>query len=213
MKKEKLSVAIRDRIVGHDDVLVSQLLNNPNNWRIHPKAQQEALAGVLKDIGWVQGVIVNVQTGNLVDGHLRAIIADREGVEKIPGTQVDLTKLEEAEILATYDPIGAMATTDKEKLTALMRDIDTENAAVQQLISDFAEKEGLLLNLGDGEGGGDKEEKERAPVISYLIVFDDDNQQEAWFKFLRYLKAQIDAGETIASKLAVFIEEGGYVSA
>jgi hypothetical protein len=35
-----------------------QLLANPANWRIHPKAQQDALAGALDQVGWVQQVMV-----------------------------------------------------------------------------------------------------------------------------------------------------------
>jgi DNA modification methylase len=49
----------RNRIVGHGEEDPTQLLANPKNWRIHPKAQQDALVGVLNEVGWVQDVIVN----------------------------------------------------------------------------------------------------------------------------------------------------------
>src|SRR5437867_4576224 len=65
----------RNRIVGSGEEAPDQLLANPKNWRIHPKHQQEALAGVLDEVGWVQEVIVNQQTGHLVDGHLRVTLA------------------------------------------------------------------------------------------------------------------------------------------
>jgi hypothetical protein len=52
-----------------------QLLANPRNWRIHPKAQQEALAAVLDQVGWVQDIIVNQRTGHVVDGHARIALA------------------------------------------------------------------------------------------------------------------------------------------
>ena len=37
----------RNRIIGSGEEAPDQLLANPANWRIHPKAQQDALAGAL----------------------------------------------------------------------------------------------------------------------------------------------------------------------
>jgi len=47
----------RNRIVGSGEEAPDQLLANPANWRIHPKAQQDALAGALDQVGWVQQVL------------------------------------------------------------------------------------------------------------------------------------------------------------
>jgi hypothetical protein len=40
-----LTTAWRNRIIGSGQEAPDQLLANPANWRIHPKAQQDALAG------------------------------------------------------------------------------------------------------------------------------------------------------------------------
>ena len=61
----------RDRIVGQGEESPAALVANPKNWRTHPKVQQDALSGVLDQVGWVQQVLVNRLTGRLVDGHLR----------------------------------------------------------------------------------------------------------------------------------------------
>ena len=73
----------RNRITGHGQEAPDQLLANPRNWRVHPKAQQEALAAVLDQVGWVQDVIVNQRTGHVVDGHAR--IALMGGVGRVRG--------------------------------------------------------------------------------------------------------------------------------
>ena len=88
------------------------MLANPRNWRIHPKAQQDVLKGVLAQIGWVQDVIVNQRTGFVVDGHARVALAISAG-ERVPVVYVDLSDEEEAAILATLDPISAMAGKDE----------------------------------------------------------------------------------------------------
>ncbi len=123
----------RSRIVGHGEEAPDQLLANPSNWRIHPKAQQDALAGVLEEVGWVQSVIVNRTTGNLVDGHLRVSLALREGTPTIPVVYVELTPEEENLVLATIDPIGAMAATDKAQLETLLSEVSTSSPAVRDL--------------------------------------------------------------------------------
>ena len=109
----------RNRIIGHGEEDPAQLLANPRNWRIHPKAQQEALVGVLKQVGWVQDVIVNQRTGYVLDGHARVALAIAAS-ERVPVVYVDLSEEEERLILATIDPLSAMAGTDKDLLGELV---------------------------------------------------------------------------------------------
>lgn len=59
------SHAWRNRITAHGTAAPDQLLANPRDWRIHPKAQRDALAAVLDQVGWVQDVIVNQRTGHV----------------------------------------------------------------------------------------------------------------------------------------------------
>jgi len=133
----------KSRIVGSGDEPLDQIMFNPRNWRIHPLNQQNALKGVLEEVGWVQQVIVNKRTGNLIDGHLRCQLAAREGNETIPVTYVDLSDEEEALVLSTLDPIAGMAATDKEKLDDLFRQFNSDNENVQKLIGEIADKEKL----------------------------------------------------------------------
>ncbi len=132
-----------NRIVGSGEEPLDQIQFNPRNWRVHPLNQQNALKGVLEEVGWVQEVIVNKRTGNLIDGHLRCQLAAREGAKTIPVKYVDLSEEEEGLILSTLDPIAAMAATDKAKLDELFAGIETENADVLKMLDDIAEKERL----------------------------------------------------------------------
>lgn len=134
----------RNRIVGTGEERVADILFNPANWRVHPAAQQRALADVLDEVGWVQHVIVNRRTGHLIDGHLRAALADRRGDPTVPALYVDLSPDEEALVLATLDPIGALAATDRDKLDALLREVGTGSAAVQEMLADLAERSGVV---------------------------------------------------------------------
>lgn len=108
----------QNRIAGQGIKPADQFQAHPDNWRTHPKAQQKALTAILNEVGWVDTVIENVRTGNLIDGHERVWQALEHNAE-VPYIQVDLSPEEEALILATLDPIGAMAGRDQDKLKAV----------------------------------------------------------------------------------------------
>lgn len=133
-----------NRIVGSGEVELDAILFNPRNWRIHPLYQQDALKGVLEEVGWVQQVIINKRTGNLVDGHLRCQLAAREGATEIPALFIDVSEEDEMKILATLDPIGAMAVSDKEKQKELMSEIDKEETQLNTLLEEMAAESGLI---------------------------------------------------------------------
>jgi DNA modification methylase len=126
--------AWRNRIIGLGEMSPEQLLANPRNHRIHPKFQQDALEGVLDDVGMVDPIIVNQTTGFIVDGHLRATLAIRTEQATIPVLFVELTEAEEAEILLTHDAIGALAGQDDQKVKELLAEVQTSDMRVQALL-------------------------------------------------------------------------------
>ena len=143
MQQTEQSVDWRNRIVGYGEEDADQLLANPFNWRIHTSQQQRAMAGVLAEIGWVQTAIVNRVTGHIVDGHMRASLALKEGA-KVPITYVDLTEEEERIVLATYDPIGAMAVADAEKGRELLEGLRPRDEAVREALQQLAMAAGTI---------------------------------------------------------------------
>jgi DNA modification methylase len=117
-----------NRIAGHGEAVPERLLANPRNWRVHPKEQQAALGELLDQVGWVQDVIVNQRTGHVVDGHLRVSLAIARQEPSIPVVYVDLSPEEEALVLASLDPLAAMAVTDEEMLRGLLAEVLPEAA-------------------------------------------------------------------------------------
>jgi len=132
-----------NRIVGQGTKPASQFMANPKNWRTHSQAQKDALHGALNEVGWVAPVIENVRTGMLVDGHERVWQALQNDDAEVPYVEVDLDEAEEAYVLATLDPIGAMATADTAKLDELLREVQSSEAGVQAMLAEVAEKAGI----------------------------------------------------------------------
>jgi hypothetical protein len=140
----KQSTGWRNRITGYAEVDPADLLANPLNYRIHPRSQQDALKGVISDIGFIDPVIVQQGTDTVIDGHLRVTLALRDNIPTIPVQYVDLTDAEAAEALATIDPLSAMAVHDADKLRDLLDQVSTGDAAVMQMLSDLAEDAGVV---------------------------------------------------------------------
>jgi DNA modification methylase len=129
-----MSVEWRNRIVGLTHEPPDQLLANPKNWRIHPKAQQEALRGVLSEVGWVTGVIQNDVTGHMIDGHDRVENAISTNQPQVPVIHVELSQEEEDYVLATFDPITNMAMPDDAILQDLLAGVSSQDDAVNALL-------------------------------------------------------------------------------
>lgn len=100
----------------------AELAKHPKNWRTHPDAQLAALTDVIAEVGWAGACLYNEQTGRLIDGHARRRIAPEQGCEKVPVLVGSWDEATEAKILATLDPISAMAEADSAKLETLRAD-------------------------------------------------------------------------------------------
>ena len=138
----------KNRICGYGEEAPDQLLANDRNWRVHSRAQQAAMKGSFEQVGIVQNVIVNRRSGKLVDGHMRAMIAISEEQASVPVTYVDLSDEEEALVLATLDPLSAMAVRDEDIFASLVAELPAvESADLAAMIAG----ESTVAKEGDSE--------------------------------------------------------------
>jgi hypothetical protein len=165
----------QNRIVGTGTRPASDFLAHSENWRIHPKNQQDALKGVLDSVGWVQNVVVSARTGKMLDGHLRVTLALRQGEETpVPYVEVDVTEDEERLILATLDPIAALAGIDKEKLAPLLGSLDVPTPAVADMLEELARQGGLESAFEAPEPTDMKEPETPAECFIEIYCAKDD---------------------------------------
>lgn len=116
-----------------DHIAASELLEHPENWRLHPSKQRTALRAAIDEIGFATAVVCyRTPDGGLgiIDGHLRAGLA---GDEQIPVLITDLNAEEARALLATADPIAALALPDKEALAKLIAGLTRLPAALANL--------------------------------------------------------------------------------
>jgi hypothetical protein len=135
------TLKIRDRIVEIKEIPGNQIRPNPLNWRVHPPSQVGAMKGILAEIGSVDVLkVVPLPDGayQLVDGHLRAEIM---GDQPIRCAVLDLTEAESREVLATFDPLGALAERNQEMLDDLLEGLDSDSEALQELLDTLKTEE------------------------------------------------------------------------
>ena len=132
---------IRDRVVELRRVRAADLLPNPKNWRTHPKAQQEALRGILAEVGYADALLARETPEGLqlIDGHLRAEITP--DVE-VPVLILDVTEAEADKLLLSLDPLAAMAEGDADALRTLLAQVETDSDAVQKMLDGIAKEYG-----------------------------------------------------------------------
>jgi ParB-like chromosome segregation protein Spo0J len=124
-------------------VAASQLQPNPKNWRTHPEGQQNALRGILAEVG-IAGAVLARETPEgglmLIDGHLRA---ETLGNADVPVLVLDVNEAEADKLLATIDPLGAMAEADADKLRELLEEVETGSQELADMLTALAEDAGI----------------------------------------------------------------------
>ncbi len=171
---------IRDRIKELRRVKAGQLRPHPKNWRRHPTAQQNAMRGMLAEIGYADALLARqLRDGSLelIDGHLRAeITPDLE----VPVLVVDLTEEEAAKLLALHDPLAVMAETDQDVLADLLADVETENDALRAMLDRLSSP---LTGPWDEDAGDNGPAEVDVPeVFQVVIECKDEAEQKALFE-------------------------------
>jgi DNA modification methylase len=114
------SFALRDRIKELRRVPASELVPHPENWRRHHEPQRSAIRAMFERVGFVGAVLTReLPDGRLqlIDGHLRG---EEAAGQPVPALVSDLSEEEARWVLATYDPLGALAERDEAALRALL---------------------------------------------------------------------------------------------
>ena len=135
---EITSKTIRDRIVELRRVAAHELVPNPRNWRRHPARQAAALRSVLEEVGYADALLARALPDGrlmLIDGHLRA---ETTPDQTVPVLVLDVDEAEANKLLATLDPLAAMAETDKLAFKDLAGFIQTDSAELRELLDGTA---------------------------------------------------------------------------
>ena len=167
-----------DRVVELRRGPADTIRPNPWNWRLHPQKQSDALVEMLDEVGFA-GALIARETPEgleLIDGHLRQEVA---GSAVVPVLVVDMNDEEVRRLLATLDPIGAMAQTDVLALTALLDTLEVTGESTRALLDTLAnveaeEAEDILDRVALPDGESNTQEPDEMVVIALRM------ENETW---------------------------------
>lgn len=147
-------IEIRDRIKEFKRIRAADLVPDPDNWRTHPRSQKDAVAGILREIGYADAMLARETPEGvmLIDGHLRRELTPNQNV---PVLILDVTEAEAKKILTTLDPLAAMAGADKDSLKHLMDNIETDSEGLQKMLDNLAVETGIAPPPEQADDGPD----------------------------------------------------------
>jgi len=160
---------IRNRIIEFKTIKAKDLLDNEGNWRLHPRAQKDAMDGILNEIGIADSLLAYHSERNggaltLIDGHLRKSI----NPEQEWSVQVtDLNDKEADLLLSMLDPLAGLAQMDANKYLELMEQVNTDDWAIREVLRKLSnEADELLEQVHESEDG--EEDGRELPAMELL---------------------------------------------
>lgn len=134
----------RSRVVEHLRVRAGDLAPHPENPRVHPDFQKEAMRAALDRFGIARSVLARRLPGGrlqLIDGHLRASLNPDTLLDV---EVVDVTDQEARELLLTLDPLAALAETDAETMARLLELCPADDGPLRALWHGEPETPGMV---------------------------------------------------------------------
>lgn len=182
----------------------------PYNPRKASEKDIEDVKASIAEFGYVDPLIVNCAAGRenvIIGGHLRHRIALEIGRDKVPVVFVHIPD-EQNEKRLNLRLNRNQGSWDWK----MLRDYDTR-FLLDVGFSDTELKEQFdLLDkppFEDEKPEGEEADEEEKPgdVVKYDLIFNDEAEQEVWFKFLRELKGIYPEIETTSERICKFIKE------
>ena len=190
--------------IQYKQVSLSKLKPAEYNPRTIDDSALEGLTESMNQFGNLQPIVWNKKTGNVVSGHQRLKVLLAQGVTEQFCIVINVDEVKERAINVSMNNPHIAGRFERDGLADLISSIqdhiDLEAINIDSLAHDFKldlDPDEDVVNVGDG-----------APdnyIIQYNIIFNDEIEQEAWFKYLRWLKSKYPDSETISEKLVTHI--------
>jgi hypothetical protein len=179
-----LPMTFQNRILSYGVKPADQFLANPANPRIHPQFQRQVMQAALSTVGFVAPVI-ETRDGYLLDGHERIFQALEDNSE-VPYVVVDMDSSDPdaAYVLATFDPITSLANYDAGRLDELLKEVNSDNAAVQQMLAQVGTSAGLYVPgqspYDEWQGMPEFEQENQLGLKQIIVHFNSEADVQAF---------------------------------
>lgn len=194
-------------------------------WAKNPRVNDAAIdevAASIKRFGFAAPILARKADRRIIAGHTRHLAALKLNLLKVPVRYLDLTETEADALALADNKLGEIAAWDDKKLAAILEELrvtDTDLLGlgfgdlddIDKIIKDAA---ATIDGAGDDSSGpvapdGTKKGSRTsfAPVIKYEIVFENSQQQDRWFEYLKALKLEHPDATSIAARLDIEVRQ------
>ena len=191
---------------------ISDLNPYENNSRTHSEEQITQIINSIKQFGFTNPILID-QDNNIIAGHGRLIAVKQMEWEEVPCIAVsNLTQNQLKALNFADNQIALNAGWDLAKLTTEIKGLKEDNFDLTSLGFNNLE----LSNFLDDNFFDSKFNQEVIAdqtnnfIIQYNIIFDDNEQQQIWFEFIKNLKEIYIDLNTIGQRLVEFIRQNNY---
>lgn len=202
---------------------------HPKNAR---RGNHEVIKASLERFGQYKPVIVNRRTGHIVAGNNVWAVMRNQGWTEYEASIIDVDDETELEILIVDNRSSDLAEYEDSILIANLSEIDSEGLIGWESLDKVEQEiaEAQEADLTESSAGEDLDLPEPTieppgnidaatpppeppgvssglgqPVISYTIIFDDEDQKLLWTSFLRWLRSEYDSVETTGARVAQYV--------
>ena len=187
-------------------VPVSRLVPYAKNARTHSAAQVAQIAASIKEWGWTTPVLVD-DAGVLIAGHGRVLAAKQLGIQEIPCMVArGWSEAQKKAYVLADNQLPLNAGWDADLLKMEIREIEALNFDIGKIGFD-TDALARMFDVAPIERQTTESRGLGEAVIQFNIVFDDTEQQDAWFSFVRVLKGMYPNEETMGARLKLYIED------
>lgn len=172
----------------------------------------DKVATSIREFGFQQPIVVD-SAMVVVVGHTRLEASKELGLDKVPVLVADLPPEKAKAYRIADNKLNEGSEWDYTKLHKELGELLDVNYELENLGFHEKELEDFITHTDTEslkEGIETVENKSvSGVVIQYNIIFDNDEQQQTWFNFIKFLKSNYPNMDTIGERLTEYIKSHG----
>ena len=181
-------------------VPIDQLAKYPNNPR---RGDETKIQESLTRFGQQKPIVVAKETNYIVAGNHVYGAAKALGWTHIAAVVTDLSDKDAKAYLIADNRMSDIGDYNDSALAMILEDLAT-SGHLDGTGYDSDDLDSLLAKI-EKQTDDTKEMADQSPTAE--IVFDDEEQQDLWFEFVKWLKGKYPEYETFAARLTRFIDD------
>ena len=187
------------------EIEIEKLIPYAKNARNHSDLQVAQIAASIKEFGFNDPIEVD-EDNMILAGHGRVLAARKLGMLKVPFVKIDgLSKAQKQAYILTNNKLALNSDWDNELLKIELHDLS--DMKFDMAMMGFDGEELSQIMYPEPIKSTDPSDKPLNFSIQYNIVFDDEEQQEVFYAFIRFLKEKFPVTDSVGQRLAEYIGE------